>query len=245
MPHIFRLLTLGLTLLVTSCFEVREEIWIDARGGGRMQMDYSLPRAVVTPLGGEAGIREQVDELLREAPELRLDELVVTHEDDQILIHAELSTDSMFSLLDLSESAAVEGLPDAALKLIGEFEFQREGTDITFARKVDVGSALGLAAMMIPKAEKAERRMTYIIHLPTAANVHSADRTEDEGRTLIWDKTLGEAMGEPMLMTFTAPIPLPWGWIAAAMIIIMAIPVFAIRRWRKRAAIRKISTTAT
>ena len=243
MSHVLRFLILGLTLLVTSCFEVREEIWIDARGGGRMQMDYSLPKAVVTPLGGEAGIREQVDVLLREAPELRLDEFLVTYEDDQVLIHAELSTDSMFSLLDLSDSAAVEGLPDAALKLIGEFEFQREGTDIAFARKVDVGSALGLAAMMIPRAEKTERRMSYIIHLPTPARFHSADRTEDEGRTLIWDKTLGEAIEDPMLMSFTAPIPLPWGWIAAALIIIMAIPVFAIRWWRKRAANRKISTT--
>lgn len=229
-----RLFLLGLSLLLSSCFEIREEIWINSRGGGRIQIDYSLPRAAIAPLGGEPGIRSQVEDLLQDAPELRLDDLQITEEDDQFLIHAELSTDSMISLLDLSEGEALKDLPEAATKLIGQFQLERVGTDFAFERRVDVGSALGFAALIIPKEDRTERRMTYIIHLPTTARSHNATRTENDGQTLIWDNSLGEAIQNPTTMNFTAPIPLPWLWIITALIVLLILSAVLFRRWRRR-----------
>jgi len=229
-----RLLGLALCFLLASCFEVREEIWIDSRGHGKMTVDYSLPQSVVTPLGGEAGIRKQVEDLLVDAPDLKLDDLQVSQSDGQAHIHVSLSTESMLSLLDLQDSPALAELPPAATRFIGDFEVKRDGLSIDFSRKVDAGKALGFAAMLISQEDRTDRRTTYIIHLPVAAPTHNATRVENDGRTLIWDQSLGDALKNPTDMTFTAPIPLPWGWIITGLVVLIALPTLLIRRWRAR-----------
>ena len=57
------LILIFLACLLSSCLEVREEVWIDSSGGGRMQFDYTLPTQVIAMAGGEEGLREEIKSL--------------------------------------------------------------------------------------------------------------------------------------------------------------------------------------
>lgn len=228
-----RLLSAVLALVLASCFEGREEIWIDSVGGGRMKFDYVLPTRAVGPLGGERAIRDQIATILKAAPELQLNQLTIVEANREYLVSLELSTDSMLSLVDLPEREAFAKLPPAATKIAGTFDLKIDGSDIVFSRVVDVGSALGFAALMISPEDRAERRTTYIIHLPTAATEHDATRVEDEGCTLIWDRTLGEALNGPTKMNFTSPLPIPWT-LLIVVLLVLAVVLFLIVRWVRR-----------
>lgn len=210
-----------------------------------MHFDYALPSRVVAPMGGEQAIRDRIDTILQKVPELQLEQLAIDEKDGEFLIHLEVSTDSMLSLADLPERQVFKNLPPAASKLAGTFEFEIDGTDIVFDRHINMGSALGFAALVIPPEERNKRRTTYIIHLPAAAKTQNATRTQNQGRTMIWDLSLGDALASPTHMSFVAPLPIPWiALVAAALILILAL-VLTIRWLRKRRARRRGEPTVT
>lgn len=233
MVQVLKFLAFIPLLLLSSCFDLREEIWIDSRGGGRLQFDYVLPVQAIGPIGGEKAIRERIDAILRDVPELKLDELEIQRSETDFTIHAELSTDSMLSLSEIRERPVFQELPPTAHKLAGTIDFEIQGTDVVFNRQIDVGSALGFAALVIPAEDRAKRRTTYIIHLPKAATNHNATRTENSGQTLIWDQTLGEALRSPTNMNFVAPLPIPWTLLTIALITLVALLIL-LTRWLKR-----------
>ncbi|BCX48811.1 conserved hypothetical protein [Haloferula helveola] len=228
-----RLLLLALSLLLSSCFDIREEIWIQADGGGRAMLDYTVPSAAMALVGGEAGMREEIDKLLAEAPDLRLDAFTVTPSDDGFRVHMEASTDSMLSLMDLQETEAFEDLPEAGKDLSGSFDVVVAGLDVKVSRRIEMGDALGPAALFIGSDDRDSRIMEYVIHLPTAAKEHNADEVTDRGKTLIWKRTLGQALRDPIVTRFRAKIPLPW-WVIPAAIPIIALPAIALVRWIRR-----------
>ena len=63
-------LALVLTLALSSCLDTHEEFWIDAYGGGRAQVTYTLPAAAARMHGGDEGVRTIIREFLRDHPDL-------------------------------------------------------------------------------------------------------------------------------------------------------------------------------
>ena len=235
LPAIFSRLLAGLACLVLSaCFDIREEVWIRPTGSGLAKLDYSIPESALLLSGGTAGLEAKIRDLVATKPEIRLDAVAVTVVDGEAKIAAVLSTDSMLSLLELRNSDEFKKLPSAASNIAGDLVVQLKGLDIDFTRTVKVRDALGLASLAIGADDRRNRSLEYIIHLPRAAKESNAASTADGGKTLIWKSTLGDAMKGPLVTHFRAALPIPWYAHVAAGLLLTGIVVLILRIRRKR-----------
>jgi hypothetical protein len=207
---ILHLLTCIAAALSVSCIDGREEVWIHANGSGRAEATYSVPAVAARLHGGKDGVRRVIERFLASAPGITSSTCEVTTAGDQLEIQVRTTFDSALKLKKFSSDT----LPSAAAGLAGEFQLAVKGLSVDFARTIHAGDALPVAAF-IPIAQIKGRYLTYIFHLPRAATTSNATRTEDSGRTLVWEFPLAQAIAGPVITRFTAPIPLP-PWLVVA-----------------------------
>jgi hypothetical protein len=187
-------------LLLSACFDIREEVWIHADGSGRAELTYTIPQSAVNLSGGGASI---------------------TTEGEEAKITLKISTDSMLALRDLQQSDDFKKMPSAAGHIFGSFDVRLMGFSIDFSRTIRVREALGLAVLTIDRDARAKRQLEYIIHLPTPVKKSNATSVTDGGKTLRWSQSLGEAMKQPVITQFRAEIPIPWFiWVAGGLLAI-------------------------
>lgn len=235
LPAIFTRFLAGLAcLLLSSCFDIREEVWIHPDGSGRAELNYTIPESALLLSGGTAGLEARVRELVATQPKIRLDAVNVGTGNDEAKIVVKLSTDSMLSLIDLQKSEAFQQMPDAASNIAGTVVLKLKGLDVDFTRTVNVRKALGLATLAIGGEDRAKRSLEYIIHLPSAAKESNATSVTADGRTLAWKVTLGEALKKPVVTRFRAAMPIPWFVHLAAGLLLLGIVALVLRILRKR-----------
>lgn len=229
---LLRLLTLALAPLLSGCFDIHEEYWLARDGSARAEFRYTVPSQALL-LSDPARLEQDIREAVATQPSLRLDAVQVTPAGDGVHIALNLSTDSIFDLVDVVKTARAGNFPASAADLAGRFEVHMKGLEVDFARTVKVSDALGLASIGIGRKDKELRRLSYIVHLPVVPKESNADRTEDGGRTLIWESTLGEAMKAPLVTRFRAPVPLQPQWIAAAAGGVLLLGLLVCLLWRR------------
>ena len=218
LPAIFhRLLILASCLLLSACFDIREEVWIERNGAGRAELRYTVPESALLFNGGAYGTEKKIRELIASQPSITLDDVSVEVKDERATVTVKVSTKSLLSLLDLKKSESFQNLSETTTNIAGHFDVRLRWLDLDFSRSVQVKEALGLAALAVASEERENRRLTYIIHLPKAAKENNATQVTDGGKTLTWDYTLGEAMRKPIITRFRATMPIPrYAWVAAA-----------------------------
>ena len=196
-----------LCLLLPSCIDGREEVWIDAKGGGRAEFTYDLPAVAASLQGGVPGVEKLLRTLLENQPG-------ATHEVTQIGDRLKIQARIPFSSLgDLSRLASPpkkgeRPLPAAFKHFAGTFDLRRSGRTIDISRTIEPGKAIP-GGRFIPPSQLETRRLVHIIHLPIPATASNATRTEDSGRTLIWEHPLASALRKPVTTRFQAVVPLP------------------------------------
>ncbi len=143
-------------------------------------------------------------------------------------------------LQDASQTDSLKKLPSSATHLSGKFAIKLRGRDLDLTRTISPSSALP-GAGFLPASKFAGHRLSYIIHLPLAAKQSNATRTEDDGKTLIWDSPLDWAIKQPITTHFIAPIPVP-SWLISAIIIvfviILVIGILILRKFKKRVPLK-------
>jgi len=227
---------------LVSCIDGREEIWLNANGSGHADVSYSLPAMAASLQGGEDGIRQLIAEFLKGNPAISSSSLEVSTAEDRLKIRVRASFDTL-KLREWSQAAPLGKLPSSAKFMAGEVSVQLEGLTANFARTINPGKALP-GAVFMPTSQTKGRALTYIIHLPKAATESNATRTEDGGRTLIWEYPLAKAIQNPITTRFTAPIPVPL-WISASVVATVSIlGFFVIRRLQKTRFPREIPPAA-
>jgi hypothetical protein len=227
-------------LLLSSCFDIREEIWIESDGSGRAELEYVIPSSALGLGGGEELLRKEVQRLIDSEPDLHLDSLAVSSNGKDSTISLKVSIDSMLSLISMQDNEVFRSMPESASGFIGEFDVSLAGLTVDFKRRIDLKGTLGLASLAISKDQREQRRLYYAIHLPNEAASHTATEVADEGRTLIWDYSLAQALSSPIDTNFRARIPIPW-WLYAAFTSLLALFIWAIIKVRK-GRLRKRST---
>lgn len=209
LPHyILRLLLIVATCLLASCIDGREEIWLNADGSGRADIRYSLPAAAAGFQGGEAGVRRMIGGFLKNTPAIASSSYEVTTEEDRLKIRVRASFDSALDLKAIANGDSIGKLPSSAGNLAGEVTVNVQGLTVDFCRTISAGKALP-GSVFMPASNFEGRNLTYIVHLPKAASETNATRTQDEGRTLIWDFPLARAIKGPVTTRFKARIPIP------------------------------------
>lgn len=226
---IVRLLACAAAGLLASCIDGREEIWVNADGSGRADVSYFLPAAAARFQGGETGVRRMIEGFLKNTPGISTSSCEVTTEGDRMKIRVRTSFDSALDLKDIAKGDALHQLPSSASGLTGDFQVAVQGMSVDFARTIKAGDALPGSTFM-PVSQFKDRRLTYIIHLPAAATSSNATRTENSGRTLVWDFPLAQAIQGPVTTRFTAPIPFPHWAIASIWSVVALIVVLVVRK---------------
>jgi hypothetical protein len=236
MRYIFRMLAPVVAVLLVSCIDGREEIWLNADGSGRADITYDLPAAAAGFKGGEDGVRKMLGDFLKSTPALKNPTFEVTTHDGRLKIHVQTSFASALELKDLSKSSSMEKLPSSASGLTGYTTVNVDGLTVDFARTIDAGSALP-GSFFLPASQFENRGLSYIIHLPGPAIDSDATRTEDEGRTLIWDFPLTQAIKGPVTTRFKARIPVPtwvYGSAGAVIFTVGLLAFLTIKKIRRR-----------
>jgi hypothetical protein len=227
---LLRLISLLLCLLVVSCIDCKEELWINADGSGAAEATYDLPTSAVKLGGGEAKIRDSIATLLAENPSLHSEILDITTTGDRTQIHLRLTFESAVKLVELSKPESTKSIPATAQQLAGTFDFQLKGREFELCRTIEANKAFA-GGLFMPRKEIQGRKLLYILHLPQPPVESNATRTADNGSTLIWDFTLEEALKKPLTTRVRAQIPIPW-WAYAAVAAILLTILALLIRWK-------------
>jgi hypothetical protein len=224
-------------LLLPSCIDGNEEIRIHKDGSGTCTATYFVPVAAIAASGGEDKMRSQIEDWAATQDNLSIDTLEIGEQGDRLRIHAALSFSNALALIDASSPESMEKLPKAARALAGTLDFRMRGRQVEIHRSVQPRQALGAAMLLTSPADLAENRLVYQISMPHAPESHNATRTADEGRTLIWEFSLDEAVENPPTMSLVATVPIPWWlWLTAALVLLLLILgiVALVRRLRRK-----------
>ncbi|RYD49750.1 MAG: nuclear transport factor 2 family protein [Verrucomicrobiaceae bacterium] len=234
-----RILAVAAAMLLVSCIEGREEVWLNEDGSGRADVRYSLPAAAARFQGGVDGIRKVLGEFLAKAPGIRDTSHEVIREGDRLVIHVRAAFDSVREVKKSASSKSMRSLPSSAKGLAGDVKVSMEGRTIGFSRTISAGDALPGINFM-PGSPMKDRNLTYILHLPVAAAESNAMRVENGGKTLIWDYPLAQAVQGPVTTRFKVKVPIPgwlWGIAAGGVATLGAASLFVARRVRKKAPV--------
>ncbi len=237
--HSLRILALVATVLLVSCIDGHEEIWLNADGSGRADVRYSLPAAAARFQGGEAGVRQMIGEFLRKTTALHSTSCEVSTQADRLEIRVQASFKSALALKKLATGGSMSKLPSSASGLAGKVKVALSGRTLDFSRTISAGGALP-GARFLPASQLKDRNLTYIIHLPFVAEESDATRTEDGGRTLVWDFPLAQAVRAPVSTHFKAKVPIPVWLVVAVIVAISAVGFFIYRFVRKRRRARLV-----
>jgi hypothetical protein len=231
-----RFLAAVITVLLASCIDSREEFWIEADGGGRAQITCTIPAAAARIHGGDDGIRKLIADFLRATPSIKRSSHEVTTANGRTTAVVEFAFDSALDLMETSTRESPAGLlPPAAKHFLGEMQAEWRGRSLEMTRRISPGKSLPGAAFM--PASTLEGRLVTIMHLPAPASASNATRTENSGRTLVWETPFAEAVKSPVTYHFIMDAPLPWkliGGIVAPLALLGG--VLWIRRIRVRTA---------
>ncbi|NJM37137.1 MAG: hypothetical protein HC845_04285 [Akkermansiaceae bacterium] len=237
--HTIRSLTIITATLLVSCFDGREEVWIESDGSGCAEVTYSVPAAVAKLKGGEDGVRDFIENFLKDQPALKSPECEVWTEKEMLHVRVRASFQSALKLKELSKESADRKMPAAATYLAGKVNAQVRGLNIEFARTISPGLAMPGHSFM-PASQFKDHKLIYIFHLPTVATKSNATRIENTGRTLVWEIPLAEAMKHPVTTSFKAPLPIP-AWAVVLTVAFALIIIFLIGRFVRK---RHLSKTA-
>lgn len=215
-------------MLVGGCIDGHEEYWLEADGGGRAEIRYEVPASLLDQIGGADGLRAGVDKFVRETPTLSdvTREITVREDRAEILLHARFS--SIADLVAATGPDEADNTPPSAGEraldaLVGRFDLTRNGRQVDFSRKVRPGDMLGPLASILGGSSWDGRGLVYVLHLPMPPESHNATRVTDGGRTLEWRCPLDGGPPAEFGMRFRATAPLPWRWMAAGGIGLLAL----------------------
>ncbi len=239
--HSLRLVAVVATALLASCIDGHEEIWLNADGSGRAEVCYTLPAAAARFQGGEAGIKRMIEEFLKKTSALHTTGCEVSTEVDRLKIQVRASFRSALDLKKMAAGGSLSKLPSSASGLAGKVKVGLSGRMLDFSRTITAGSALP-GARFIPASQFKDRNLTYIIHLPVAIEESNATRTDDGGRTLVWDFPLAQAVQAPVITHFKAKIPIPYWLVGLVVVAVSAVGFFIYWFVRKRRRVRLILT---
>ncbi len=234
--HFIRALVFLTACLLVSCIDGREEYWLNADGSGRADFSYSFPASAAKFQGGADGLRKMIGDFLTSSPDIKSPVGEVTAVGDRLNVHVAGAFDSAKDLATISPPGETKTIPPVVSKLAGDFLVNMHGRHVELSRTVSPGLAIPGAVFMSP-SKFADHNLVYILHLPISSDANNATRVEDDGKTLIWEFPLAQAVRKPVVIQFKGTIPIPRSWIAGACglgLLVIAFAGFGVLKWRKR-----------
>jgi hypothetical protein len=244
MKYVFCAL-MAMVLLLNSCIDGEEEIFVHANGSASLRVKYQVPGMIFSA--------EDADELVALVGEevggneaLRLVTNRVDSEKGQRVIRIEVETDSVMELDGMFDEISPQGGVEQSKTdklwrcLLGKMDVKVDGLSVGITRKVDLEPLLNEYLGEKSASLLGESEFRYAIHLPETVEQSNAHEMTAGGRTLKWRYKLSECKKKPIVMDLQVPILLPW-WVKAGAcgLVLLALGggyVFFQKRSKKRIA---------
>ncbi len=229
--RLFSALTALLCLCLLSCIEGKEEVWVEADGSSRIEMEYILPVAARRQIVGSF---QHLKKIADEIDGANLEEPSVEYiEGNQIRLFAKMSFDDPFAGRDFQErllaSESGNAKPSTAGALVGRMDAKFDSGAASLKRTIFTSSLFPLKNTTPSVAERNRKilkgaKLDYVVHLPNAPLSSNAMSTDDEGKTLKWSFLLADYLDkDPTLEMLWRPKIPWWLWLSAGLILTLTI----------------------
>ena len=237
MKSLGRMFLFLLTVLLSSCIEGDEEIFLNADGSARLKAVYSLPAIIFSDEDAER-MKEQIAKEIGEEEKIILLTNKVEKVNGKQVITIEVETGNLVRLEDLMGDDDLDD--DSGDKseqildtLLGEFTYQREGLAVGLNRKVDLAPLLDKYVGPRWPSMVGDSEFRYTIHFPKAVKTSNAHESFNGGRTVKWKYKLSDCRETPIELSIVAPIPVPW-WLYAGLGCVVVLILVGIWKWVAR-----------
>ena len=230
-----RLLLALACLVLSSCLDGDEEVWIEKDGSGRIKATYSMPPQFMAELGGAEKLSKRLRDAVESDPNMTLESLGHKFEGGRTVLNFGARFEDFRKLADFGTKHLRDPeQPDTKSTgeiLLGTIDIRIEGLTLKYDRTIDLSSLFPENVLRNPGL-LGPASFRYTLHMPVAAKEHDAHATSNEGRTLKWTYALRNHTAEPMTTSAKADLPLPW-WVWTAgllsLVLIGALIVWAVR----------------
>ncbi len=214
---LFRLFLILPILLLHSCIEGEEEIWIKGDGSGRLVAHYSLPSLALQQLGDPNDYVRAIKMIDEREDGIEVQKITFESKSGKAVLHLEATFKNAMDLLkiaDRNQSVFVEEAqadPAQLDALSGTIEVGIDGLSPTFNRAVSLGPIFPSMVQKSP-AMLGKSTFNYTIHLPAEAKETNAHEVSEDRLTVKWTFLLKEYVNRPMIMAVKTALPIPW-WV--------------------------------
>lgn len=218
-----------LALLSTSCFDLHEEWWLQANGSGRAKLEGTVSTLLIEAQGGEPALSQKITRYLGEIPTIQHSRVEFRTHERETTITVEVKFDSIRELISPPAVHVAHGdrrLLQNLRSIAGTMDFKLTGRRVALQRTVSLRRALP-GANWIPQAKLKNRKVSYRLHLPRPAAASNATRSEDSGRTLVWEYSLAHALAQPVSTRFEVLLPIP-RWLIGSLILAALVGFFIV-----------------
>lgn len=215
---LFCVVFLGLvSLLLCSCIEGEEEIFLNKDGSARVVATYRVPSMLLSAEDAQ-DLRASIEAEVGGVKNLKLlTNKVEKHNGDRVIM-LEIETDDVSTLEgSLSEhDPAVEMTKGDKIlhAIVGRILVNREGLKVHLNREIHLSSLLDEYLGSSGASMLGDSAFRYTMYLPHAAESSNAHEVSNDGRTLTWSHQLADCRNTPINLSIVTHIPIPW-WIYA------------------------------
>jgi hypothetical protein len=236
------LLAALLALLLVSCIEGEEEIWLETDGSGRIEATYKMPTAVAEKIGKPNELVRILKEAATRDPHFELTSIEHQARPGGVTIQFSGTFDDLRKLASFPQRQLRDPQkPDKRVKaevLFGETDLKISQREISYDRKVDINwllksSPAAKPILKIP-ALLGKSSFRYTLNLPVPARESNATSLSESGHQLAWTFLLKNHVEKPMHLTAAGDLPLPrslWVTLLPALLLLFFIQN---RRARKK-----------
>ena len=214
-------------VILHSCIEGEEEIWIDGDGSGKLRAHYRIPSIALKQLGEPEDFIRAI-KLVDEAEEgIEVQNVTFEIIKGKGVFHLEATFENALDLLEISDRnrsvfvEEAEADPEQLDALTGDINMGIEGIHVNFTRAVSLGPVFPSMVQRSPTM-LGPSAFSYTIHFPAEVIETNAPNISEDRRTVSWEFLLKNYVDQPMLMTAKTKLPIPWwAWAVLAALLLM------------------------
>ncbi|MBT8043823.1 MAG: hypothetical protein KJO79_02635 [Verrucomicrobiae bacterium] len=226
-----------LAVLLNSCIDGEEEVFINADGSAKVKAVYRVPGILMNAQDSEE-LRTSITEEIARQKNLKLLTNRIDLEQGRRVLTIEIATDDVTALEGKLSDQTMGGNPSKADKIlhaiIGKIVVNLDGLSAELTRNIDLKPLLDEYLGKNSASVLGESEFRYTVHLPTAVERSNAHEVGNGGRTLKWTYLLRDSQKRPMKLNMVARVPIPWWVYVFAVLVLVALVWSAYAFCKKR-----------
>ena len=236
------LLPVLLPLLLVSCIEGEEEIWLEPDGSGRIEATYKMPTVVAQKIGDPDELVEILKNAAARDPHIELTSVSHQTRRGGVTLKFSGTFDDLRKLATFPQRQLRDPAePDKRVKaevLFGTTHLDISWRGLSYERQVDISwllksSPAAKSIVRVP-ALLGNSSFRYTLNLPTSARESNSTTQSQDGHKLEWLFPLKNHVQEPMHLTAEGDLPLPGTLWLIPLAVLVLLFLIQNRRARKK-----------